>query len=145
MLSAARTTSRTTPPSTSQLLQAFGAPRRSFAHIPLILNKDGSKMSKRNQGASLTSYQEEGFLPEAVVNYLCLLGWSPKDNREKMTLAETIERFDLPQILRHNARLFRLRKAPLAPGRIRPPAGPRPLLRTGRPRLRPGRRGHQQV
>ena len=61
-------------------------------------------MSKRDKGASLTSYLDDGFLPEAVVNYLCLLGWSPKDNREKMSLAEVIERFDLPQILRHNAR-----------------------------------------
>ncbi len=61
-------------------------------------------MSKRDKGASLTGYLDEGFLPEAVVNYLCLLGWSPKDNREKLSLAETIERFDLPQILRHNAR-----------------------------------------
>ena len=42
------------------------------------------KMSKRDKGASLTSYMDEGFLPEAVVNYLCLLGWSPKDDREKM-------------------------------------------------------------
>ena len=61
-------------------------------------------MSKRDQGASLTSYLDEGFLPEALINYLCLLGWSPKDNREKLTRAEVIERFDLPQILRHNAR-----------------------------------------
>ena len=86
------------------LFKAFGVPPPHYAHIPLILNKDGSKMSKRDQGASLTSYLDDGFLPEAVVNYLCLLGWSPKDNREKLTLAETIERFDLPQILRHNAR-----------------------------------------
>jgi glutamyl-tRNA synthetase len=47
---------------------------------------------------------EEGSVPEAVVNYLCLLGWSPKENREKMSLEETIRLFDLPQILRHNAR-----------------------------------------
>jgi glutamyl/glutaminyl-tRNA synthetase len=47
---------------------------------------------------------EEGYAPEALVNYLCLLGWSPKDNREKMALPEVIEIFDLPQILRHNAR-----------------------------------------
>lgn len=86
------------------LFQAFGVPAPHYAHIPLILNKDGSKMSKRDQGASLTSYLDNGFLPEAVVNYLCLLGWSPKDNREKLSLAETVERFDLPQILRHNAR-----------------------------------------
>ena len=62
-------------------------------------------MSKRDmEGASLTGYLDEGFLPEAVNNYLCLLGWSPKDNLEKMPLAEVIERFDLPQILRHNAK-----------------------------------------
>jgi glutamyl-tRNA synthetase len=86
------------------LFNAFGVKPPHYAHIPLIMNPDGTKMSKRDKGASLTSYLEEGFLPEAVVNYLCLLGWSPKDNREKMSLAETIERFDLPQILRHNAR-----------------------------------------
>jgi glutamyl-tRNA synthetase len=47
---------------------------------------------------------EEGFIPEAVNNYLCLLGWSPKDNTEKLSLADVVERFDLPQILRHNAK-----------------------------------------
>jgi len=86
------------------LFNAFGVKPPHYAHIPLILNSDGSKMSKRDKGASLASYLDEGFLPEAAVNYLCLLGWSPKENREKLTLAETIERFDLPQILRHNAR-----------------------------------------
>jgi glutamyl-tRNA synthetase len=86
------------------LFKAFGVPPPHYAHIPLILNKDGTKMSKRDQGASLTSYLDNGFLPEAVVNYLCLLGWSPKDNLEKISLAEVIERFDLPQILRHNAK-----------------------------------------
>jgi glutamyl-tRNA synthetase len=86
------------------LFKAFGVPPPHYAHIPLILNKDGSKMSKRDQGASLTSYLDNGFLPEAVVNYLCLLGWSPKDNREFMLLPSIVSKFDLPQILRHNAR-----------------------------------------
>lgn len=86
------------------LFHAFGVKPPHYAHIPLILNNDGSKMSKRDLGASLSSYMDEGFLPEAVVNYLCLLGWSPKDNQEKLSLAETIERFDLPHVLRHNAR-----------------------------------------
>jgi glutamyl-tRNA synthetase len=86
------------------LFEAFGVKPPHYAHIPLILNSDGSKISKRDTGASLTSYLDEGFLPEAVVNYLCLLGWSPKDNREKLSVAGVIERFDLPQILRHNAR-----------------------------------------
>jgi glutamyl-tRNA synthetase len=86
------------------LFRAFGAEPPQYAHLPLILNPDGAKMSKRDQGASLRSYIEEGSVPEAVVNYLCLLGWSPKENREKMPLDETIRLFDLPQILRHNAR-----------------------------------------
>ena len=86
------------------LFKAFGVPPPHYAHIPLILNQDGSKMSKRDQGASVTSYTEGGFLPEAVINYISLLGWSPKENREKLSLAETIERFDLPQVFKHNAR-----------------------------------------
>ena len=86
------------------LFRAFGAPPPKYAHIPLILNIDGTKMSKRDTGASLMTYREEGYLPAAVVNYLCLLGWSPKNNREKMALAEVVQSFDLPQILRHNAR-----------------------------------------
>ena len=86
------------------LFRAFGMEPPKYAHIPLILNIDGTKMSKRDKGASLLTYGEEGYLPAALVNYLCLLGWSPKGNREKMALAEVIEAFDLPQILRHNAR-----------------------------------------
>jgi len=86
------------------LFRAFGVEPPNYAHIPLILNQDGTKMSKRDQGASLTSYLEEGFAPEAVVNYLCLLGWSPKDNREVMPVQEVVQMFDLPQVLRHNAR-----------------------------------------
>jgi len=86
------------------LFRAFGVEPPKYAHIPLILNSDGTKMSKRDKGASLTTYMEEGYAPEALVNYLCLLGWSPKNNREKMPIAEVIELFDLPQILRHNAR-----------------------------------------
>ncbi len=86
------------------LFRAFGVEPPKYAHLPLILNHDGSKMSKRDQGASLTSYRGDGFAPEAIVNYLCLLGWSPKDNREVMTLQEVVQMFDLPQILRHNAR-----------------------------------------
>ena len=86
-----------------QLYQALGAPPPRFAHIPLILNQDGSKMSKRDQGASLMTYIENGYLPEAVRNYLCLLGWSPKDNREKLDLAEVVALFDLAKVHRKNA------------------------------------------
>jgi glutamyl-tRNA synthetase len=86
------------------LFRAFGVEPPQYAHIPLILNPDGAKMSKRDRGASLQNYVDEGYVPEAVVNYLCLLGWSPKENREKISLPEVIPLFDLPQILRHNAR-----------------------------------------
>jgi len=86
------------------LFKAFGVEPPKFAHIPLILNTDGSKMGKRDRGASLSTYWENGFLPEAVNNYLCLLGWSPKENREKLPIEEVIERFDLPQIHKNNAR-----------------------------------------
>ncbi len=86
------------------LFRAFAVQPPHYAHIPLILNADGTKMSKRDQGALMTAYIDGGYVPEAVVNYLCLLGWSPKNNREKMALAEVVELFDLPQILRHNAR-----------------------------------------
>jgi len=86
------------------MFRAFGVEPPKYAHIPLILNPDGSKMSKRDVGASLQTYMDEGFAPAAVVNYLSLLGWSPKENREKMPIEEIVQRFDLPQILRHNAR-----------------------------------------
>lgn len=86
------------------MFRAFGVEPPKYAHIPLILNPDGTKMSKRDKGALLSIYQEQGYAPEAVVNYLCLLGWSPKDNREIMSLEEIVTRFDLPQIVRHNAR-----------------------------------------
>jgi glutamyl-tRNA synthetase len=86
------------------LFEAFGVPAPHYAHIPLILNPDGSKMSKRDAGASLHTYLEDGYAPEAVVNYLSLLGWSPKDNREMLSLKELVDLFDLPGVLRHNAR-----------------------------------------
>lgn len=86
------------------LFEAFGAKPPHYAHIPLILNTNGSKMSKRDEGASVGEYIEQGYLPEAVRNYLCLLGWSPKDNREVVSIQEVVERFDLPQVNRSNAR-----------------------------------------
>jgi glutamyl-tRNA synthetase len=86
-----------------ELYRALGAEPPRFAHIPLILNHDGSKMSKRDAGASVRTYIEEGFLPEAVRNYLCLLGWSPKDDREKIAIEEVVRLFDLEKINRKSA------------------------------------------
>jgi len=85
------------------LIEAIGAKPPHYAHIPLILNPNGSKMSKRDAGASIAEYEEQGYLPEAVRNYLCLLGWSPKDNREVLPIEEVIAKFDLPQVNRSNA------------------------------------------
>ncbi|SDT95910.1 glutamyl-tRNA synthetase [Verrucomicrobium sp. GAS474] len=86
------------------LFEAFGATPPTYAHIPLILNTNGSKMSKRDEGASIGEYIENGYLPEAVRNFLCLLGWSPKENREVVPIEEVVEKFDLPQVNRSNAR-----------------------------------------
>jgi glutamyl-tRNA synthetase len=85
------------------LYQALEIEPPRFAHIPLILNRDGSKMSKRDEGSSIATYIEQGYAPEAVRNYLCLLGWSPKDNREKLDIEETIQLFDLEKVNRRNA------------------------------------------
>jgi glutamyl-tRNA synthetase len=86
------------------LIEALGGTPPHYAHIPLILNPNGSKMSKRDVGASIGDYIDQGYLPAAVRNYLCLLGWSPKDNREIIAIEEVIAKFDLPQVNRANAR-----------------------------------------
>ena len=87
------------------LYQGFGAPPPVFAHIPLILKQNGpGKMSKRDQGALIEEYQRRGYLPEALVNFLCLLGWNPGDDREKLPLAEIVRLFDLPGVNQSNAR-----------------------------------------
>jgi glutamyl-tRNA synthetase len=89
----------------TELFKAFGAPLPTYAHIPLILKQNGpGKMSKRDQGALVEEYRERGFIPEALVNFLCLLGWSPKGDREKLPLAEIVSLFDLPGINQSNAR-----------------------------------------
>ncbi|MFY9923704.1 MAG: glutamate--tRNA ligase family protein [Opitutaceae bacterium] len=89
----------------TELFKAFGAPLPIYAHIPLILKQNGpGKMSKRDQGALIEEYQKRGFLPEALVNFLCLLGWSPKDDREKLPLDEIVRLFDLPGVNQSNAR-----------------------------------------
>jgi len=88
-----------------ELFKAFGAPVPAYAHIPLILKQNGpGKMSKRDQGALIEEYQKRGYLPEALVNFLCLLGWNPGDDREKMPIADVIRLFDLPGINQSNAR-----------------------------------------
>jgi glutamyl-tRNA synthetase len=86
-----------------QLFQALGAEPPRYGHIPLILNPDGSKMSKRDKGASISAYPDGGYVPEAVRNYLCLLGWSPKDDSEVLPIEDVVARFDLANVNRKGA------------------------------------------
>ncbi len=87
------------------IFEGAGAKPPQFAHLPLLVAPDGSKLSKRKHGpvVSVTTYGEAGFLPEAFINFLCLLGWSPKDDREKMTRRDLIDAFSLEGINRANA------------------------------------------
>jgi len=83
--------------------EALGFPVPTFAHVPLILGKDKSRLSKRHGATSVQSYHEDGFLPEAMVNFLSLLGWSPGDDREIMELDELIDCFSLKRISSKNS------------------------------------------
>lgn len=87
------------------IFEGAGAKPPQFAHLPLLVAPDGSKLSKRRHGpvVSVTTYRDAGFLPEAFINFLCLLGWSPKDDRDKMTRHELTEAFSLEGINRANA------------------------------------------
>ncbi len=87
-----------------QLIEAFGGTAPQYAHIPLILNPDGSKMSKRDEGAAVGDYPRQGFLPAAVVNFIALLGWNPKTEQEIFTLAELAEIFTLEHVNRSPGR-----------------------------------------
>jgi glutamyl-tRNA synthetase len=69
-----------------------------FAHLPFVMGTDNAKLSKRNGEVSIAWYRERGFLPEAICNYLALLGWSPGDDRENVTLSELAELFDVSRV-----------------------------------------------
>jgi glutamyl-tRNA synthetase len=87
------------------IFEALGVPAPQFAHLPLLVAPDGAKLSKRKHGpvVSVTTYRDAGFLPLAFVNFLCLLGWSPKDDREFLTLDELTTAFTLEGVNRANA------------------------------------------
>jgi glutamyl-tRNA synthetase len=80
------------------LFEAMGAPIPRFGHLPLILNPDRTKMSKRKSQTAVADYRAQGFIPEAFVNYLALLGWSTGTEEEVLSLAELIERFELSAV-----------------------------------------------
>jgi glutamyl-tRNA synthetase len=85
------------------LFEALGAPVPRFAHVPLILGPDKKRLSKRHGATSVTEYRRQGYLPEAMVNFLALLGWSPGGDRELMTAGELAEQFSLNAISGGNA------------------------------------------
>ncbi len=85
-------------PKYNRLYQAFGWTVPTYVHLPLITNEEHKKLSKRSGHSSFEDLLEQGFLPEAIVNYIALLGWSPESNEEIFTMAELIRQFDYRRI-----------------------------------------------
>lgn len=85
------------------IYEALGFTPPQFAHVPLILNPDRSKMSKRYNDVALTDYRAEGYLPDAIFNFLAYLGWHPKDDKEVMSRGEIIQEFDLSRVQKAGA------------------------------------------
>jgi glutamyl-tRNA synthetase len=99
------------------IFEAAGVTPPQFAHLPLLIAPDGAKLSKRRHGpvVSVTTYRDNGFLPQAFVNFLCLLGWSPKDDREVMSGQELIEAFSFAGINRSNTVINFTEEDPIDP------------------------------
>lgn len=85
------------------LYRALGLPEPVFGHVPLILGPDGKRLSKRHGATAVGDYAAEGILPEAMMNFLALLGWSPGDDREFMSVEELVEAFDPERILKKSS------------------------------------------
>ena len=85
------------------LYEAFGWEKPVYAHVAMVLGEDGNKLSKRNGDASFMDLYNEGYLPNAIVNYLCLLGWSPNINQEVFTMEELIKNFDESRITKSSS------------------------------------------
>lgn len=88
----------TNTPKQIMIYNALGWEPPQFAHVPLILGPDKKRLSKRHGATAISEYRTRGYLPEAVVSFLTMLGWNPKDERENMTLAELVEAFDVSGI-----------------------------------------------
>ncbi len=85
------------------IYEAFGWEKPKFAHLSMVLGPDRSRLSKRHGATSLGQFRQEGYLPEALMNYLALLGWSPPDGKELLTKQELIKRFSLDKVSRASA------------------------------------------
>ena len=104
-------------PKYNRLYEAFGWEVPEYIHCPLITNEEHQKLSKRCGHASYEDLIDQGFLTEAVVNFVALLGWSPSDNREIMSLSELVEAFDYHHINKSPA-VFDIHKAQMDERRI---------------------------
>lgn len=89
--------------------EALGFPTPNYAHIPLILASDRSKLSKRDGNTSIEMYRDLGYLPEALINYLALLGWNPGTEQEIFSMKELIEQFDISKVQKSGA-IFNIEK-----------------------------------
>jgi len=96
-------------PKQIMIYQAFGAEVPQFAHLPLLRNADHSKISKRKNPVALSWYQEQGYLPEALINFLCLLGWSHPEGKDVFPIEEFIKNFSFERISK-SAPIFDLKK-----------------------------------
>jgi glutamyl-tRNA synthetase len=81
----------------------MGAERAAYAHLSLLMGPDGKKLSKRHGHTAIKAYREEGYLPEAMVNYLALLGWSPGDDDTIIGIEDMVDRFDLSTVSKNPA------------------------------------------
>jgi glutamyl-tRNA synthetase len=89
--------------------EAIGAPTPEYAHLPLVLSPDRTKLSKRKGALALTEYRDQGYLPEAVLNYITFLGWNPGGEQEVYSMSELIEKFDLAKVQK-SAAIFNTEK-----------------------------------
>jgi len=83
--------------------RGIGAPQPVYAHLPMILAPDRTKLSGRHGAVSVTEYRDKGYLPEALVNYLAMLGWNPGTDQEIFSISELIEAFDITKIQKAGA------------------------------------------
>ena len=99
------------------IFEALGGPVPDFAHLPLLIAPDGAKLSKRKHGpvVSVTTYRDAGFVPQAYVNFLCLLGWNPKNNQEFMQIDEIQDKFSFEGINRSSATVNFSEEDPIDP------------------------------
>jgi glutamyl-tRNA synthetase len=116
------------------LYRALGYPEPVFGHVPLILGPDGRRLSKRHGATAVGDYEAEGILPDAMVNFLALLGWNPGDEREVMSRSELIDAFTPERILKKSS-VFDLEKLSWLNGRHLAEASTEGLLPKVRMRL----------